>query len=96
MALVKQITVKGVTLEYWVVTHLHWDIISNTTNVRLSPFASKAVARREVNGVREGLNYAFFEASKEFTLPGFANRANAYDAIKLTDWAQGAADDVEP
>jgi hypothetical protein len=78
MALQKDITFKGLILDYWAITSMTWNKNNDTTIVTISPYAS-------ANSRLESANNKIPDLERIFTFNGEITRAQAYVLIKIPD-----------
>ena len=74
-ALIKEITYKGMTLQYWKVTSYCWDMESNKTTVTLMPYATK---KQSETGSRDYIE----ELRKQLEFSGKVKISNLIDSCK--------------
>lgn len=72
-ALTKEITYKGMTLQYWKVTSYCWDMESNKTTVTLMPYATK---KQSETGSRDYIE----ELRKQLEFNGKVKISNLIDS----------------
>ena len=81
MALFKEITIKGATLNYWKVTGIKWDDRDNVTKATITPYVSEAYRLHDPNN-------RVTEFSREFLFDGYKTIPEVYALIKgFQDWS---------
>lgn len=64
MALKKDITYKGITLSYWVITNMHWEKIPNITSVTVKGYKDKETREANIeNSIEELTQYYIIEGN---------------------------------
>lgn len=86
MALIKQVEVNGIQVEYWAVSLFVFNKQRNVTEVHLLPYVNKATREQSV--------FYVIPFPRVYSLPGMLTYDEAYIAIKQFPEWEGAIDDL--
>jgi len=85
MALKKQINIKGLELEYWVIFNIVYNKILNKTTVSIKAFKDQATRQQSLKNFMN-------DSTKSFTYSGIFTIQELYAKIKLEPFFVGSVD----